>query len=80
MWESRNSEAVLAAIWTFFGRDNGGKTAAVLLSFIATCKRNAGEQFASFRDLLSRIAMHPVHRLAKLLANDWTPLDGAAQA
>ena len=25
--------------WTFFGSDNGGKTAAVLRSFIATCKR-----------------------------------------
>ena len=25
--------------WTFFGSDNGGRTAAILLSFIATCKR-----------------------------------------
>ena len=25
--------------WTFFGSDGGGKTAAVLLSFIASCKR-----------------------------------------
>ena len=25
--------------WTFFGSDEGGKTAAVLMSFIATCKR-----------------------------------------
>ncbi len=25
--------------WTFFGSDGGGKTAAVLRSFIASCKR-----------------------------------------
>src|SRR4029453_12464484 len=25
--------------WTFFGSDEGGRTAAVLMSFIASCKR-----------------------------------------
>jgi hypothetical protein len=39
-----------------FGSDNGGKTAAVLLSFIAMCKRNAVERFAWFRHVPSRIA------------------------
>jgi len=39
-----------------FGSDHGGKTAAVLLSFIATCKRNAVEPFGWFCDVLSRIA------------------------
>jgi hypothetical protein len=66
--------------WTFFGSDNGGKTAAVLLSFIATCKRNAVEPFAWFRDVLSRIATHPMHGLAELLPHNWKPLDAAAQA
>jgi transposase len=32
--------------WTFFGSDRGGGTAAVLLSFIATCKRCGVEPFA----------------------------------
>src|SRR5438105_37407 len=45
--------------WTFFGSDNGGKT-AVLLSFIAMCKRNAVEPFAWFRDVLSRVATYPI--------------------
>src|SRR3954447_8973065 len=31
--------------WTFFGSDNGGKTAAVLRSFIASCKRCGVEPF-----------------------------------
>jgi transposase len=66
--------------WVFFGSDAGGKTAAVLLSFIATCKRNAVEPFAWFRDVLSRIATHPVNRLAELLPHNWKPLDAAVQA
>jgi transposase len=39
--------------WTFFGSDNGG--------FIVMCKRNAVEPFAWFRDVLSRIATHPIN-------------------
>jgi hypothetical protein len=53
--------------WTFFGSDNGDKTAAVLLSFIAMCKRNAVEPFAWFQDVLTRIATHPIHRIQELL-------------
>ena len=66
--------------WTFFGSDNGGKTAAVLLSFIAMCKRNAVEPFAWFRDVLSRIATHPITRLEELLPHNWKPLGVATQA
>jgi transposase len=53
--------------WTFFGSDQSGRTAAVLMSFIARCKRNRVEPFAWFRDVLSRIAAHPVNRIAELL-------------
>jgi transposase len=63
--------------WTFFGSDNSGKTAAVLLSFVATCKRCRVEPFAWFCDVLSRIASHPVNRLAELLPHNWKPLDAA---
>jgi transposase len=66
--------------WTFFGSDEGGNTAAVLMSFIATCKRCRVEPFAWFRDVLSRIATYPVHRLAELLPHNWKPLDPAIQA
>jgi transposase-like protein len=44
-----------AANGTFFGSDGGGKTAAVLRSFIAFCKRCGVEPFAWFPDVLSRI-------------------------
>jgi len=46
--------------WTFFGSDRGGRTAAVLRSFIATCKRCGVEPFASFRNVLSRIPTHSI--------------------
>lgn len=59
--------------WTFFGSDTGGRTAAILQTFIASCKRNRVEPFAWFRDVLSRIGAHPVNRLAELLPHNWKP-------
>lgn len=38
--------------WTFFGSDNGGKTAAVLRSFITSCEFLSIYPFAWFRDVL----------------------------
>src|SRR4029453_11272433 len=32
--------------WTFFGSDQGGRTAAVLRSFVASCQRAGVEPFA----------------------------------
>lgn len=57
--------------WTFFGSDQGGKTAAVLRSFVASCKRAGVEPFAWFQDVLSRIASHPITALADLLPHNW---------
>lgn len=64
--------------WTFFGSDAGGRTAAILRTFIASCKRNEVEPFAWFRDVLSRIGAHPVNRLAELLPHNWKPLPANA--
>ena len=66
--------------WTFFGSDHGGETAAVLLSFVATCKRNAVEPFGWFRDVLSRIATHPINKIEELLPHNWKAPSAAAQA
>jgi transposase len=67
------------ANWTFFGSDQGGKTAAVLRSFIATCKRCGVEPFTWFRDVLSRIPAHSITRLTELLPHQWKPLASSAQ-
>ncbi|MBV8847799.1 MAG: IS66 family transposase [Bryobacterales bacterium] len=66
--------------WTFFGSDAGGKTAAVLRSFIASCKRSGVEPFAWFRDVLSRIPAHSIMRLSELLPHNWKPLVSPIQA
>lgn len=53
--------------WLFCGSDNGGHTAAVLFSLLATCQRHKVEPFTYLRDVLTRIAAHPMSRLAELL-------------
>ena len=57
--------------WMFLGSDRGGRTAAVLTSLIATCKRLGVDPFGYLRDLFSRIAAHPKHRIAELLPEQW---------
>ena len=57
--------------WLFFGSDAGGKTAAVLRSFTASCQRVGVEPFTWFKDVLSRIADHPISRVAELLPHNW---------
>jgi len=55
----------------FYGSDNGGRTAAVLSSVIATAKRHGLDPFAYLRDLFGRIGSHPQNRLAELLPDQW---------
>ena len=59
--------------WLFMGSDNGGRTAAILFSLIATCERHRVNPFDYLRDVLTRIAAHPMNRLAELLPNRWQP-------
>jgi transposase len=51
-----------------------------LLSFIAMRKRNAVEPFAWFRDVLTRLATHPIHRIDELLPHNWQTLATAPRA
>jgi transposase len=53
----------------FFGSDDGGRTAAILTSFITTCKR---------RDIFDRISTHPQSRLAELLPDQWAAAQTAS--
>jgi transposase len=57
--------------WLFFGSDNGGRTAAVLTSFITTCKRVDIDPFAYLRDVFARISAHPANRINELLPDKW---------
>lgn len=57
--------------WLFCGSDNGGRTAAVLFTFIATCQRHAINPFDYLRDVLDRIAATPISKLEELLPGNW---------
>ena len=57
--------------WLFFGSDHGGRTAAVLTSFIATCKRLHLDPWAYRRDIFGRSSTHPASRLSELLPDQW---------
>jgi len=59
--------------WLFCGSDQGGHTAAVLFSLIATCQRHKVEPFSYLRDVLTRIAAHPASRLPELLPTAYRP-------
>ncbi len=57
--------------WIFLGSDNGGRTAAVLSSPIATSKRLGVDPFAYLRDVFMHISAHSKHRLEELLPDKW---------
>ena len=42
--------------WTFLGNDHGGRTAAILYSFTASCKANQVEPLAYLRDVIQQMA------------------------
>jgi transposase len=57
--------------WTFLGSDRGGRTMAVLRSFVASCELVNVDPFAWFQDVLSRIGAHSIQQLDDLLPHRW---------
>jgi hypothetical protein len=53
--------------YLFAGSDRGGESAAVLYSLIGTAKLNGIDPEAYLRNVLSRIAEHPINRIEELL-------------
>jgi transposase len=53
--------------YLFAGSDTGGESAAAIYSLIGTAKLNDVEPEAYLREVLSRIADHPVNRIDELL-------------
>ena len=60
--------------WMFLSSDRGGRTAAILLSFMATRYSHDVEPFAYLRDVLGRISDHPMSRIESLLPDRWQTL------
>jgi hypothetical protein len=57
--------------WLFVRGDNGGRTAAVLFNFTATCKYLAIDSFDYLRDVLAKLPTQPAERLDELLPHRW---------
>jgi transposase len=53
--------------YMFAGSHEGARRAAMLYSFLGTCKRNGIEPFTWLRGTLTKIQDHPVNRIGELL-------------
>ena len=81
--DNNNAERALRAAalgqknYLFAGSDAGGERAAILYSLIGTAKLNGLDPESYLRDVLARIADHPINRIAELLPwNLPTPAPG----
>ena len=59
--------------WLFFGDDNGGERAEVLMSIVATCKLHGVEPWAYLKDVIETLTMNPYADLRPLLPTSWKP-------
>jgi len=55
----------------FYASDRGGRTGAVLASFVASCNRLGIDSFAYLRDAFARIGIRPQNQLDELLPDRW---------
>ena len=53
--------------WMFAGSDDGGRRAAIAYTLIETAKMNSLDPEAYLRNIISRIADHPIKRIGELL-------------
>jgi transposase len=63
--------------YLFAGSDSGGERAAAIYSLIGTAKLNGLDPEAYLREVLTRIADHPISRISELLP--WIILSAAAE-
>jgi hypothetical protein len=61
--------------YLFAGADSGGIRAAAMYTLIETAKMNGLDPEAYLRDIIARIADHPINRIAELLPWNWRPTD-----
>jgi hypothetical protein len=66
--------------WTFAGSDAGGERAAALYTLVETAKLNGLDPEAYLRDVIGRIADHPINRIADLLPWNITAVADRAPA
>jgi len=57
--------------YLFAGSHKGAYRAAIIYSFLGTCKQNGVDPFRWLRDVFTRLPEHPVTRLEELLPQNW---------
>ena len=60
--------------WLFLGSETGGQTAAILMSFCATCRKLKINTWEYLSDVLQRINTHPISQIDDLLPDRWQKL------
>jgi len=65
--------------WYFFGSDEAGEHASIMLSIFSTCLRNGVEPRAYMLDTLRRLLTNPDCDIAPLLPHRWKPEDADAE-
>jgi hypothetical protein len=58
----------------FCGSHEAAQRSAMLYSLMGTCKLHEVNPFIYLKDVLTRIAMHPVNKVSELLPHNWKPL------
>ena len=72
-WTTTRRERALRGValgrsnYLFMGSDAGGERAAAIYSLVETAKLNGLDPQAYLRDVLARIADHPINRIDELL-------------
>lgn len=60
--------------YLFAGSHEAAHRSAMLYSLLGTCKLHGINPFIWLRDVLQRIAMHPINKIEELLPQNWKPL------
>ncbi len=57
--------------YLFAGSHNGARRAAMIYSFLGSCKQNQVDPFLWMRDMFNSLPDHPVNKLEELLPSNW---------
>ena len=60
--------------YLFAGSHEAAKRSAMLYSLMGTCKLHGINPFIWLRDVLQRIASHPINKIEDLLPHNWKPI------
>jgi len=65
--------------WLFMGSVDGGQTAAILMSFIQTCRRLGIDSFEYLNDVLTRLPETRISQIDQFLPDRWQAARAAAK-